>query len=319
MVFSKIFFLLALSLSAVAAPPSTLVAGPSSGCSAIHIITARASTEAPGEGIIGSVVSAVVQGSSQTVSRESVNYPATLTNYDSSESLRVTDMRNKLVAQARSCPNTKIVLMGTLKEHRWRGTPWLRWCWCQPRHRKQQERHLPSLDHGLEQFSAKIASFCDTGDEFVQWISLPVHLGYVQEYGSQATAFVLGRIGARCIHTKNSHSGIALDHHLLGKASISKFLQTTYVNPRIHRKQTTGESEPLSNTTSRSIETTPQKEPAHLFIRNTHCGSTSSDQNQSAPIGPQRTIHAKIKCGIVLGRLGGGAMPAPHGLTSLEA
>ncbi|KAJ6525519.1 hypothetical protein DFH09DRAFT_1095572 [Mycena vulgaris] len=103
MVFSKTFFLLALSLSAVAAPPSTLVTGPSSGCSAIHIITARASTEAPGEGIIGAVVSAVVQGSSQTVSRESVSYPATLTNYDSSESLGVTDMSNKLAAQARSC------------------------------------------------------------------------------------------------------------------------------------------------------------------------------------------------------------------------
>jgi hypothetical protein len=106
------FFLLALSLSALAAPPSALVTGPSSGCSAIHVITARASTEASGEGIIGAVVSAVVQGSSQTVSRESVNYPATLTNYDSSESLGVTDMSNKLAAQARSCPNTKIVLMG---------------------------------------------------------------------------------------------------------------------------------------------------------------------------------------------------------------
>ncbi|KAJ7901414.1 cutinase [Mycena leptocephala] len=217
MVFSKTFFLLALSLSAVAAPPSTLVAGPSSGCSAIHIITARASTEAPGEGIIGSVVSAVVQGSSQTVSRESVNYPATLTNYDSSESLGVTDMRNKLAAQARSCPNTKIVLMGYSQGAQVAGDTMVAdgagvsqvaavILMGDPAHvagesfqkgtANNRNGIFPRSDHGLEQFSAEIASFCDTGDEFcASGTSLAVHLGYVQEYGSQATAFVLGRIG----------------------------------------------------------------------------------------------------------------------------
>ncbi|KAJ6526871.1 cutinase [Mycena vulgaris] len=227
MVFSKTLFLLALSLSAVAAPPSTLVTGPSSGCSAIHILTARASTEAPGEGIIGAVVSAVVQGSSQTVSRESVTYPATLTNYDSSESLGVTDMSNKLAAQARSCPNTKIVLMGYSQGAQVTGdtsqgesdSP----CFIHrnakhpfpvaavilmgdPAHVAGESFQkgkaysvngiFPRLDHGLEQFSAQIASFCDIGDEFcASGLSLPVHLGYVQEYGSQAAAFVLGRIG----------------------------------------------------------------------------------------------------------------------------
>jgi predicted alpha/beta-fold hydrolase len=250
MVFSKTLFLLALSLSAVAAPPSTLVAGPSSGCSAIHIITARASTEAPGEGMIGSIVSAVVQGSSQTISRESVNYPATLTNYDSSESRGVTDMRNKLAAQARSCPDTKIVLMGYSQgaqvagdtmvadgagvsqgggdstcfihhdanypllvaavilmgdpahvagESFQKGTAYLvRFLLLKILAGTANNRNgiFPRSDHGLEQFSAKIASFCDTGDEFcASGTSLAVHLGYVQEYGSQATAFVLGRIG----------------------------------------------------------------------------------------------------------------------------
>jgi hypothetical protein len=54
---------------------------------------------------------------------------------------------------------------------------------------------FPRSDHGLGQFSAKIASFCDIGDEFcASGTSLAVHLGYVQEYGSQAAAFVLGRI-----------------------------------------------------------------------------------------------------------------------------
>ncbi|KAJ6530542.1 cutinase, partial [Mycena capillaripes] len=199
------------------------------------VITARASTEAPGEGIIGSVVSAVVQGSSQTVSRESVTYPATLTNYDSSESLGVTDMSNKLAAKARSCPNTKIVLMGYSQGAQVAGdtmagagagvsqgesdSP----CFIHrvakypspvaavilmgdPAHvagesfqkgtANNRNGIFPRLDHGLEQFSAKTASFCDTGDEFcASGASLAVHLGYVDEYGSQAAAFVLGRIG----------------------------------------------------------------------------------------------------------------------------
>ncbi|KAJ7901444.1 cutinase [Mycena leptocephala] len=206
MVFSKTFFLLALSLSAVAAPPSILVAGPSSGCSAIHIITARASTEAPGEGIIGSVVSAVVQGSSQKLS---------LVNR--SESRGVTDMRNKLAAQARSCPNTKIVLMGYSQGAQVAGDTMVAdgagvsqvaavILIGDPAHvagesfqkgtANNRNGIFPRSNHGLEQFSAKIASFCDTGDEFcASGLSLPVHLGYVQEYGSQATAFVLGRIG----------------------------------------------------------------------------------------------------------------------------
>ncbi|KAG6908820.1 hypothetical protein DXG01_003173 [Tephrocybe rancida] len=100
--------LIALVFSTAATP----VAGPATGCSAVHVITARASTEAPGEGIIGAVVSSIVTGSRQTVSREAIIYPATLTNYLVSEGLGVTAMRTQLAAQASACPNTKIVLMG---------------------------------------------------------------------------------------------------------------------------------------------------------------------------------------------------------------
>ncbi|KAF7369603.1 Acetylxylan esterase 2 [Mycena venus] len=217
MVLSKTFFLVALSLSAVTALPSTLVAGPSSGCSAIHVITARASTEAPGEGIIGAVVSSVVQGSSQNVSRESVDYPATVANYDSSESLGVTDMENKLAAKAGSCPDTKIVLMGYSQGAQVTGDTMVAQgagvsqvaaviLMGDPAHvagesfqkgtANNQNGIFPRSNNGLEQFSDKIASFCDIGDEFcASGASLAVHLGYVQEYGSQATAFVLGRIG----------------------------------------------------------------------------------------------------------------------------
>src|SRR5215831_10059584 len=62
------------------------VAASGSGCAAVAIITARASTERAGEGIIGAVASGVQSASAQTVSRASVSYPATLQNYASSVS-----------------------------------------------------------------------------------------------------------------------------------------------------------------------------------------------------------------------------------------
>lgn len=105
---SLLFGLIALVFSATATP----IPGPVTGCSAVHVITARASTEAPGEGVIGTVVTVIVDGSAQTVSREAVAYPATLTNYLVSENEGVIAMRAQLAAQVSACPDTKIVLMG---------------------------------------------------------------------------------------------------------------------------------------------------------------------------------------------------------------
>src|SRR4051812_38492084 len=64
---------------------------PASGCAAVNLIVARASTEAPGEGITQSLATQIVNSSAQTVSQEAVVYPATLTNYTSSESQGVTN------------------------------------------------------------------------------------------------------------------------------------------------------------------------------------------------------------------------------------
>jgi hypothetical protein len=107
--FSKTFkaFILAATAVSVSAVPA-----PASPCADVHIIAARASTELPGPGIIGALVQQVQVQSRQTVSTDSVNYPATLTNYASSSAQGTAATKALLTAQASTCPDQKIVLVG---------------------------------------------------------------------------------------------------------------------------------------------------------------------------------------------------------------
>jgi hypothetical protein len=88
------------------------VADSSAACATgIHMIVARASTEAPGEGIIGAVATMVknaVPGSDS----EAVVYPATLTSYTSSEASGVAAMTALIQAYVARCPSSKIALLG---------------------------------------------------------------------------------------------------------------------------------------------------------------------------------------------------------------
>src|SRR5215831_10027095 len=100
----------ALAMTALATPAAAVPS--SSGCAAVSIITARASTETAGEGITGNLVTAVVNASNQTVSRASVSYPATLNNYNSSSLQGIQAAKTQITNLVSSCPNTKIVLLG---------------------------------------------------------------------------------------------------------------------------------------------------------------------------------------------------------------
>ena len=107
--------LIALGGAAVGFAPSgaaNAVPATGSGCAAVHVITARASTEQPGEGVSGALVTQVVNSSQQTVSRASVSYPATLTNYASSSAQGVSALKQQLTQQVQNCPTQKIVLVG---------------------------------------------------------------------------------------------------------------------------------------------------------------------------------------------------------------
>ena len=71
-------------------------------CAAVHIITARASTENPGEGITGALVDQIIRSSNQTISRAAVDYPATLNNYANSSAQGVSALKTMLTAQVQS-------------------------------------------------------------------------------------------------------------------------------------------------------------------------------------------------------------------------
>jgi hypothetical protein len=77
----------------------------------VHIIVARASTEPPGEGIIGAVATKVQQAVPGSDS-EAVDYPATLTNYSISEPSGVAAMQTLIQNYVARCPSSKIALMG---------------------------------------------------------------------------------------------------------------------------------------------------------------------------------------------------------------
>ncbi|KAF7901450.1 hypothetical protein EAF00_003671 [Botryotinia globosa] len=78
---------------------------------AIHMIVARASTEAPGEGIIGTVAT-MVKASLPGSDSEAVDYPATLTQYQASEASGVAAMQKLVQAYAEKCPGSKMAVMG---------------------------------------------------------------------------------------------------------------------------------------------------------------------------------------------------------------
>jgi acetylxylan esterase len=79
--------------------------------SGVHMIVARASTEAPGEGIIGAVAT-LVQQSVPGSDAEAVDYPATLTDYLNSEASGVAAMTKLIQSYVARCPNSKIALLG---------------------------------------------------------------------------------------------------------------------------------------------------------------------------------------------------------------
>ena len=221
-----------LSLTALIAPAASAVPAPAGGCAAVNIITARASTEAQGEGVTGSLVTQIVDSSTQTVSREAVVYPATLTNYTSSESQGVTNAKQLLTTAVQNCPAQKEVLLGysqgaevsmdviagnsevggtvqpvstAISSHvvaianfgdpgHVVGQPW-------DLGTATVKGLFPRGTSQLQMLSAfggsaKIAAWCDSNDPFcASGANLTVHLTYLDRYQNAAATFVLSKVG----------------------------------------------------------------------------------------------------------------------------
>jgi hypothetical protein len=193
---------------------------------------ARASTEAPGEGVTQSLATQIVNSSKQTVSQEAVVYPATLTNYASSESQGVTNAEQELTTAVRNCPGQKEVLLGYSQgaevsldviagnsEVGGTVTPVSTAIsshvaaianFGDPGHVVAEPWDLGTATrHGLfprgsaqvallAAFggSSKIAAWCDSNDPYcASGIDLTVHLTYLNRYQNAAASFVLSKIG----------------------------------------------------------------------------------------------------------------------------
>jgi acetylxylan esterase len=222
----------AVVLTTVWATPAAAVPS-SGGCAAVSIITARASTEAAGEGITGALVTQVVNASTQTVSRASVSYPATLNNYANSSLQGINALKTQLTNLVNSCPNTKVVLMGysqgahvvgdvlgggqggslgattapvaaSVSSHVVAVATF-----GDPRHvasgpnfnagtsnRNGRFPRSGAQVSALNAFSPRIRSWCDANDTFcASGFSTNVHLTYLNRYQNAAASFVLNLIG----------------------------------------------------------------------------------------------------------------------------
>lgn len=205
---------------------------PITACADVAIITARASTEAAGEGITGDVVDQIIATSNQNISRASVNYPATLNNYNSSSLQGINALKTQLTNEVTNCPNEKIVLLGYSQGAHvvldvlgggqggslGTATPPIASnisshvtvvaTFGDPRHVPNQAFDLgTSTRNGrfprsagqlqtLSGFASRIHAWCDRNDTFCDnGFSTNVHLTYLNRYQNAAASFVLGKIG----------------------------------------------------------------------------------------------------------------------------
>ncbi|KAI1849536.1 hypothetical protein JX265_013651 [Neoarthrinium moseri] len=192
--------------------------------SGVGMIVARASTEAPGTGIIGAVaddVAVQIPGSTITA----VDYPATLQNYQSSEGQGVAAMTQLVQNFTASCPDAKMVLMGYSQGAQVAmdvlcGTSETGFATTEPvasdnvaavvlmgdpsftpdqafnAGTATNEGRFPRQDIASCGATDRIASFCNAGDTFCDsGLSLQVHLSYVQTNGADATKFIISKVG----------------------------------------------------------------------------------------------------------------------------
>lgn len=203
------------------------------GCAVLHVIAARASTEPPGEGIIGTMVSLIQQNVKDSMTVESVVYPATLSNYASSVGLGDAAIKADMTRDAAKCPKEKFVLVGYSQGAQVVGdalgggggapglgpaTPPVSAALAakviaviqmgDPRRMAGlsfdagtdpgAQGLFPRLaSQTLAPFASRIQSYCDIGDPFcARGNNLAAHLDYTTKYNVAAFQFVMSKLHA---------------------------------------------------------------------------------------------------------------------------
>ncbi|RDW92013.1 hypothetical protein BP5796_01407 [Coleophoma crateriformis] len=207
---------------------------------AVHMIVARASTEGPGEGIIGAVATTVktmVPGSDS----EAVDYPATLTNYTTSEPSGVAAMQKLIEDYATRCPDSKMALLGYSQGAQVAGdvmcgTSEQGFDTTAPLSTELRTNivaviqmgdptHMPNLAQDVGNstktgifprkdlaacgsLAAVTQSYCNSGDRFCDsGDSIPVHLSYIQVFGSTAAQYVVDQVKGNATAKASSPTG----------------------------------------------------------------------------------------------------------------
>jgi acetylxylan esterase len=97
--------------SAAQAAPFSFFGKRQTPCPPSHLIIARGSTEPPGPGLLVTLATKVIATNPGTT-METIVYPATLENYESSATNGTQAVQQQLSTFVQQCPNSKVVMMG---------------------------------------------------------------------------------------------------------------------------------------------------------------------------------------------------------------
>ncbi|OJD21911.1 hypothetical protein ACJ73_06748 [Blastomyces percursus] len=197
-------------------------------CAAVTIITARGTSEDPGEGRLTTVASDIANGHENS-ERIALDYPAELFPYSVSLYRGIQALTGLLNTSASSCPETKIVLLGYSQGAHVIGNTLCGGAFAQrgidQRIAKKvsaiifmaDPRHVPgksfdvgtSTRNGLlprpdsescDEFASRMRSYCDRGDPVCDsGFKREVHRAVVEKYRADAVAFVNGLLAELCV------------------------------------------------------------------------------------------------------------------------
>ncbi|KAH8780290.1 cutinase [Diaporthe sp. PMI_573] len=208
---------------------SNITCTPASG--AAHIVVSRASTEAPGTGVLGSVAEAIV--ASRPGSDIATNpYPALLDPYLESETAGVGNLTEIVLEYQTCCPDSKMVLLGYSQGAQvtadflcgrssagfpptppysavvtenvaavvLMGDPSFVKNLFWDRGNASNVSYFPRIDNAAcLPVADKMISYCDENDYFCSNGTTPdaltIHQTYVQRYGTEAAEYVVDKIG----------------------------------------------------------------------------------------------------------------------------